>query len=358
MSDTLKKIADNLGVTTINGSYLSGIADYYGVDLATSTDLMADILTEVGGNPATSTDYLQDIVLELGGTVTINGNWMEAWEAITAVAPSAPVNSTLPVISGTTTLGSVLTTTNGTWTNTPTSYTYQWKRGATNIGTNASTYTLVIADSTAAITCVVTATNAGGSTPATSNTITAGNYAPVNTVAPVISGGTYVGDVLTTTNGTWTGSPTFTYQWFNENDTEDIVGATSSTYTLGSALAGIEISCKVTGTNAAGSDTGVSNVIGTQGLFAPVNIDPPAIVGDITWQVGMTIGFTGNQWDGNPVPTLTYQWQRTGGNISGATDTTYLLDPDDEGYLVGVKCTATNSQGTDFVLSNTVLIDP
>jgi surface protein len=84
MSDTLKKIADNLGVTTINGNYLSGIADYYGVDLATSTDLMADILTEVGGNPATSTDYLQDIVLELGGTVTINGNWMEAWEAITA----------------------------------------------------------------------------------------------------------------------------------------------------------------------------------------------------------------------------------------------------------------------------------
>jgi len=88
MSDTLKKIADNLGVTTINGNYLSGIADYYGVDLATSTDLMADILTEVGGNPATSTDYLQDIVLELGGTVTINGNWMEAWDAITATPPA------------------------------------------------------------------------------------------------------------------------------------------------------------------------------------------------------------------------------------------------------------------------------
>ena len=87
MSDILKQIADNLGVTTINGNYLSGIADYYGVDLATSTDLMADILTEVGGDPATSTDYLQDIVLELGGTVTINGNWMEAWEAITATPP-------------------------------------------------------------------------------------------------------------------------------------------------------------------------------------------------------------------------------------------------------------------------------
>jgi hypothetical protein len=270
MSDILKEIADNLGVTTINGSYLSGIADYYGVDLATSTDLMADILTEVGGNPATSTDYLQDIVLELGGTVTINGNWMEAWEAITAVAPSAPVN----------------------------------------------------------------------------------------TVAPVISGGTYVGDVLTTTDGTWTGSPTFTYQWFNENDTENIVGATSSTYTLGSVLAGIEISCKVTGTNAIGSDTGVSNVIGTTALYAPVNIDPPVIDALTTWIVGMTIYFSQNQWDGNPVPTLTYQWQRDGVNISGETNTTYVLTVDDEGYLVGVKCTATNTQGTDFVLSNTVLIEP
>jgi hypothetical protein len=357
MSDILKEIADNLGVTTINGSYLSGIADYYGVDLATSTDLMADILTEVGGDPATSTDYLQDIVLALGGTVTINGNWMEAWEAITAT-PSAPVNSTLPVISGTTTIGSVLTTTNGTWTNSPTSFAYQWKRGATNIGTNTNTYTLVIADSTAAITCVVTATNAGGSTPATSNTITAGNYAPVNTVAPVASGGTYIGDVLTTTNGTWTGSPTFTYQWYNVSDGDNIVGATASTYTLITAVAGDDINCIVTGTNAAGSAIGNSNSITTLAAAAPTNIDLPAINTEQIWQVGMTIEFTGNVWDGNPIPTLTYQWQRTGGNISGATSDTYDLTVDDEGYLVGVKCTATNTQGTAFELSNTVLIDP
>ena len=86
MSDTLKEIADNLGVGLVNGGYLSGIAQFYGVNLATSTDLMKDILTAVGGNPATSTDYLQDIVLALGGTVTINANWMEAWEDITNTA--------------------------------------------------------------------------------------------------------------------------------------------------------------------------------------------------------------------------------------------------------------------------------
>jgi surface protein len=176
MSDTLKQIADNLGVATINGSYLSGIADYYGVDLATSTDLMRDILVEVGGNPATSTDYLQDIVLELGGTVTINGNWMEAWQAITSGPPAAPVNTVLPNVTGSAVVGNVLSTTNGTWTNSPTSYAYQWKRGATNIGTNANTYTLVNADAGQSITCVVTATNAGGSTPATSNAVQIQNF--------------------------------------------------------------------------------------------------------------------------------------------------------------------------------------
>ena len=182
--------------------------------------------------------------------------------------------------------------------------------------------------------------------------------APVNTVAPNVTGNYYVGDLLTTTDGTWTGSPTFTYQWYNENDSENIVGATSSTYTLGSVLAGIDISCKVTGTNAAGSAIGNSNSITTLAAAAPTNIDLPAINTEQIWQVGMTIEFTGNVWDGNPIPTLTYQWQRTGGNISGATSDTYDLTVDDEGYLVGVKCTATNTQGTAFELSNTVLIDP
>jgi hypothetical protein len=71
-------------------------------------------------------------------------------------------------------VGQVLTSTTGTWTGTaPITYSYQWKRGATNIGTNSSTYTLVAADAgnTSNITCVVTATNAGGSANATSNTI-------------------------------------------------------------------------------------------------------------------------------------------------------------------------------------------
>jgi len=178
MSDTLKKIADNLGVTTINGNYLSGIADYYGVDLATSTDLMADILTEVGGNPATSTDYLQDIVLELGGTVTINGNWMEAWEAITATPP-APVNTVAPALTyGFRTEFELVSTDDGTWDNSPTSFTYQWYRDATPIsGATTNEYYLDNLDRDKYVSCEVTAINAGGSSiPAPSDAIYVFDY--------------------------------------------------------------------------------------------------------------------------------------------------------------------------------------
>jgi len=89
MSDILKQIADNLGAGLVNGSYLNGIADYYGVDTTISTDIMADILTAVGGDPSTSTDYLQDIVKELGQDTTVNANWMEAW----LLATTGPVFS-------------------------------------------------------------------------------------------------------------------------------------------------------------------------------------------------------------------------------------------------------------------------
>lgn len=79
----------------------------------------------------------------------------------------APVNTVLPVISGGT--AAVVATTDGTWTNTPSSFTYQWKRNGVNIGgATANTYTIVTADIGTTITVAVTASNAAGSTPATS----------------------------------------------------------------------------------------------------------------------------------------------------------------------------------------------
>ena len=276
--------------------------------------------------------------------------------------PSNPVNTVPPVISGNANVGSTLTLTSvGTYTGTaPITYTYQWYRGGSTliVGQTSTTYITQVADVGLQVTCQVAASNAYGVALVTSNYIIPTLAAPVNTIAPVVSGNTYVGDVLTTTNGTWTGSPTFTYQWYNVSSGDDIVGATSNTYTLGSVFAGNEINCKVFGTNVAGTGQGNSNVITTTALAAPTNLDPPVIDDGTTYYDGSTIIFTGNVWDGNPVPTLTYQWLRNGGNIGGATAATYTAVGADVYNNISVKCIATNSQGTDFVISNEVTIEP
>lgn len=83
-----------------------------------------------------------------------------------------PVNTVAPVVTGTATVGQTLTTTNGTWTAAPaiTGFTYQWQRGASNIGgATSSTYVLQTADIGNTVRCVVTATNPVGSTSANSN---------------------------------------------------------------------------------------------------------------------------------------------------------------------------------------------
>ncbi len=77
-------------------------------------------------------------------------------------------------MTGTASVGATLSTTDGTWANTPSSYTYQWQRAGVNIGSaTASTYLLIGADTGSTIRCVVTATNAAGSTPANSNATSA-----------------------------------------------------------------------------------------------------------------------------------------------------------------------------------------
>jgi hypothetical protein len=72
--------------------------------------------------------------------------------ATAAAAP--PANTAPPTISGTPTVGQTLTASDGTWSNTPTSFAYQWLRcngGGNNCADIANgtqkTYTLVDADS-------------------------------------------------------------------------------------------------------------------------------------------------------------------------------------------------------------------
>lgn len=168
---------------------------------------------------------------------------------------SPPTNTALPTISGTAQVGQTLTATPGTWSGNPTpTYSYQWQRGTTNIaGATSATYTLVSADAGSTVRVVVTATNSAGSASANSANSATVTQAPSNTAPPEITGIAQVGETLTVSNGTWTGSPapTYTRQW--KSDGVNIAGATATTYVPVEADVGAVITCTVTATNSAGS---------------------------------------------------------------------------------------------------------
>lgn len=85
---------------------------------------------------------------------------------VTGDAPpteGAPVNTAIPHVQQ---AADVLSCTMGEWEGTPTAYAYAWALDAAPVGTDSATHTVTAADAGKSATCVVTATNATGSTAA------------------------------------------------------------------------------------------------------------------------------------------------------------------------------------------------
>lgn len=169
-----------------------------------------------------------------------------------------PVNVTPPVIEGDPQVGQILTVTdNGTWTNSPSSYSYQWYLDDGLIsGETASSYAVLDGDEGGFVNCKVTATNGDGPSAATASNYIgpiAPSGVPVNIVAPVVSGAsTAVGVTLSTDDGTWTGSPSsFTYQWKRDTGAGpvSIPGETTSSYVTMLSDVGATIYSEVTAYN-------------------------------------------------------------------------------------------------------------
>lgn len=109
------------------------------------------------------------------------------------------VNNIAPVITGTFSLGQVLSVSNGTWNVTPDSYTYQWQSSATSNGSysnisgaTSSTYTVTSSEVGKYLKVSVSATNDAG-------TVSALSAASGSAIS-----------AATTTTLSLTGSPTFT----------------------------------------------------------------------------------------------------------------------------------------------------
>lgn len=124
---------------------------------------------------------------------------------------------------------------------------------------------------------------------------------PVNTVAPVVTGLPADTEVLTTTNGAWTNTPTgYTYQWYRDGVARS--GETASTYTQVSGDVGKTMTCVVTASNTGGGGTATSNGIKTG---APYNTVAPAITSD-DLKIGTTLTCSTGTWatpPGSATPT-------------------------------------------------------
>lgn len=180
----------------------------------------------------------------------------------------APFNTALPAITGTLKIGSTQTVSTGTWSNTPTSYSYQWQRSSDGIswinlsGETANTYVPTFDVANLRIRVNVGGVNAVD-TATVSSAVISGFVPPQATVVPAITGTRTVGQTLTSSSGTWPNTSSgYLYQWQRSSDEgvtwTSISGATSSTYVLAAADAGYQIRSQVSLTANAGSSSAYS----------------------------------------------------------------------------------------------------
>ena len=184
---------------------------------------------------------------------------------------AAPSNTSLPSISGSARDGSLLTASHGSWTGSPTSFAYQWLRCDAQAGNcspisgaTSKTYTVQTGDVGSRLRVQVTAADSSGSGGAVSrptDAVKATGSAPKNTSPPTISGTTQEGSTVTVAPGSWAGTPApkFSFQWQRCVGTgggcADVSGATSTSFTLGSADVAHTLRVVVTASNGNGSSS-------------------------------------------------------------------------------------------------------
>lgn len=213
-----------------------------------------------------------------------------AWAAAPALA-APPANTSAPTITGTPRVGETLTAQNGTWTNSPTAYQYQWQRcnasgiGCANVpGAVERTYLLGTGDGGRTMRVRVTAVNVDGAANARSapTAVVSRSSAPQNTARPTIAGDPEVGQTLVAEEGTWTNSPTsFAYQWqrcdIDAVSCAPVNGAVAKSYVVRATDVGFRLRVIVRAGNTSGTGAATSAPSGFVVPAAPITNDRPTV---------------------------------------------------------------------------------
>lgn len=273
------------------------------------------------------------------------------------VAGSSPKNTVLPSITGTPAPEATLTCLHGTWSGKPTpTYGFQWKLEGTAIG-GATEEELVVAktDEGRSLTCEVTATNKEGQATQTSEPVVVpkhkGAGAPKDIEAPALSGSPALGETLKCSPGSWSGEPTFTYEWLRGGET--INSATSQTYAVVEADEGQSLSCRVIAANSEGVGSEDSSDVSVP-AERPKDEGLPQIAGSPV--IGETLTCEAGQWKGAPAPTYAFQWRLQGRPIAGAERSSYVVGVEDAEGSLTCAVTASNSGGEVSVSSEARMI--
>ncbi|HEV8178798.1 MAG TPA: glycoside hydrolase family 25 protein [Gaiellaceae bacterium] len=239
--------------------------------------------------------------------------------AINPFPTGLPLLSIPPTIVGPAEAGELLAAVPGTWEGgKPLRFSYQWTRcdgagaGCSAIsGAAAESYRPVSADVGHSLKVVVTAVSAAGSaSAATAPTApvspagTSNSAQPANVAPPQILGTEQAGQMLTSSVGTWTGSPKkYAYRWRRCNaggsSCVAIPHATQSHYTLTPDDIGSALSLVVTATGAGGS---ASATAATTGIVVAAPL-PSVSIGTQT----VRRGIAGNLQTDDGRATVTWQ---------------------------------------------------
>jgi hypothetical protein len=213
------------------------------------------------------------------------------------VTPLPPVNMAPPTISGSLTEGQFLTEAHGTWTNDPTSYSYQWEdcnagESCSSIpGATAQKYRLTATDIGHTLRVAESAANSAGASASVTSAPTAVVEVPGLTASlpavsspPAISGSAIVGTHLTASSGAWSGNPvpSFSYQWQRcKPGCADIAGATADSYKLTSADKGGRVRVVVAATNSVGTARANSAEVGPVTAAGPSSASIDALLRNV-----------------------------------------------------------------------------